>query len=71
MIPQYCCILFLVVSANIAIPSPAQPAVGLLPDLAFHFTCKDVAADSLASDLGRMRLTLEAPSETFWVFTIL
>ena len=32
-------------------PSPEQSTAGLMPDLAFHFTCKDIAADSLAGDL--------------------
>lgn len=41
----------------LAIPSSGQTAVGLLPDLVFHFTCKDVAADSLAGDLGRFLRT--------------
>lgn len=57
MIPRFCSILFIVVSANFAIPSPGQPTVGLLPDLVFHFTCKDVAADSLAGNLGKFLQT--------------
>ena len=45
--------LLLLVLATFAIQSQGQPTVGISPDLVFHFTCKDVAADSLAGDLGR------------------
>jgi hypothetical protein len=38
--------------AMLGVNSLGQSDVGLLPDLAFHFTCKDVAGDSLAGELG-------------------
>jgi hypothetical protein len=50
--PRYWCILFLVVLSDLAMPSPEQSAAGLMPNLAFRFTCKDIAAESLAGDLG-------------------
>jgi hypothetical protein len=52
VIQRYLRILFIVVLTIFDVPSWGQSNVGLLPDLAFHFTCKNVAAVSLARDLG-------------------
>jgi hypothetical protein len=52
VIPRYLRVLSVLALTILAVPSSGQPAVGLLPDLAFHFTCTSISAVSLAGDLG-------------------
>jgi hypothetical protein len=58
VIQRYLRLLFIVVLTILAVPSSGQSDVALLPDLAFHFSCKNVASVSLAGDLGTFLHTL-------------
>lgn len=54
MISRY----LLIVLTILAVPSSGQATAGLLPDLVFDFSCKNIAADSLAGDfVGFLRIS--------------
>jgi hypothetical protein len=58
VIQRYQRLFFIVVLTILAVPSSGQSDVALLPDLEFHFSCKNVASVSLAGDLGTFLHTL-------------